>query len=86
MHVNGCDSDHPMCQFYSQQPNWSSIANILNEGTGKTNSEEVYEQFWDDKMFGGPLYYPINIFKDDGTTVDRTIGNNLVEKLEEEYS
>jgi|TARA_B110001450_G_C17449364_1_gene411357 hypothetical protein len=57
----------------------------LNEGTGKTNSEEVKDQFWLDTMFGGPLYQPVRILNEDGTT-DRIIGNNLVEKLEEEYS
>jgi hypothetical protein len=44
--------------------------------TGKTNPEDVKEQFWDDSMYGGPFYHPIRIYKKD-CSVDRNIENDV---------
>ena len=46
--------------------------------------EEIHTNFWEDNMYGGAIYEDVHILKEDGT-IDREIGNNLEDKLKEDY-
>jgi hypothetical protein len=74
-----------MCQFYTEEPQWSSIAQWYDDQNEMTVDKEIKEQFWNDPWYGGPLYTPVKIFDDNGN-VTREIPNNLETQLDEAYS